>query len=86
MKVGWCVAPSFLQVSLVNCSSNVILLRLQKEVLFESFSKLTLPLTSKFFLYLDSKGRWGWGFFITYRLLWAENRRSENVENLQSPM
>jgi hypothetical protein len=38
-------------------------LRLQKEVLFESFSKLTLPLTSKFFLYLDSKGRWGWGFF-----------------------
>jgi hypothetical protein len=64
MKVGWCVAPSFLQVSLVNCSSNVILLRLQKEVLFESFSKLTLPLTSKFFLYLDSKGRWGWGFLL----------------------
>jgi hypothetical protein len=37
-------------------------LQLQKEVLFESFSKLTITLTSKFFLYLDSKGRWGWGF------------------------
>jgi hypothetical protein len=37
-------------------------LRLQKEVLFKSFLKLTLPLTSKFFLYLDSKGRWEWGF------------------------
>jgi hypothetical protein len=37
-------------------------LQLQKEVLFESFSKLTVPLTSKFFLYLDSKGMWGLGF------------------------
>jgi hypothetical protein len=37
-------------------------LRLQKEVLFESFSKLTLPLTSKFSLYLDSKGQVGVGF------------------------
>jgi hypothetical protein len=37
-------------------------LQLQKEVLLESFSKLTIPLTSKFFLYLDSKDRWGWGF------------------------
>jgi hypothetical protein len=34
-------------------------LRLQKEVLFKSFLKLTTPLASKFFLYLDSKGRWG---------------------------
>jgi hypothetical protein len=34
-------------------------LRLQKEVLFESFLKLTTPLASKFFLYLNSKGRWG---------------------------
>jgi hypothetical protein len=34
-------------------------LRLQKEVLLESFSKLIIPSTSKFFLYLDSKGRWG---------------------------
>jgi hypothetical protein len=25
MKVCWCVVPSFIQVSLVNCSSNVIL-------------------------------------------------------------
>jgi hypothetical protein len=37
-------------------------LRLQKEVLFKSFLKLTSPLASKFFLYLNSKGRWGWGF------------------------
>jgi hypothetical protein len=56
-------------------------LRLQKEVLFESFPKLILPLTSKFFLYLNSKGRWGWGFGVTYRLLWAESRGSESVEN-----
>jgi hypothetical protein len=61
-------------------------LRLQKEVLFKSFLKLTLPLTSRFFLYLDSMGRWGWGFWVTYRLLWAESRGSENVENPQSPM
>ena len=32
-------------------------LQLQKEVLLKLFSKLTIPLTSKFFLYLDSKGR-----------------------------
>jgi hypothetical protein len=37
-------------------------LQLQKEVLLKLFSKLTIPLTSKFLLYLDSKGRWGWGF------------------------
>jgi hypothetical protein len=60
-------------------------LQLQKEVLLKLFSKLTIPLTSKFFLYLDSKGRWGWGFWITYRLLWAESRGSENVENPQPP-
>jgi hypothetical protein len=59
MKVCWCVAPSFIQVCLVNCSSNVILLAASEEVLFESFSKLTLPLTSKFFFYLNSMGRWG---------------------------
>jgi hypothetical protein len=34
-------------------------LRLQKEVLFELFLKLTIPLTPRFLLYLDSKGRWG---------------------------
>jgi hypothetical protein len=33
-------------------------LQLQKEALLKSFSKLTIPLTSKFLLYLDSKGRW----------------------------
>jgi hypothetical protein len=37
-------------------------LRLQKEVPFKSFSQLILLLTSKSFLYLNSKGRWGWGF------------------------
>jgi hypothetical protein len=34
-------------------------LQLQKEVLLKLLSKLTIPLTSKFFLYLDSRGRWG---------------------------
>jgi hypothetical protein len=34
-------------------------LQLQREVLLKLFSKLTIPLISKFFLYLDSKGRWG---------------------------
>jgi hypothetical protein len=38
-------------------------LQLQKEVLLKLFPKLTIPLTSKFFLYLDSKGQVGWGFF-----------------------
>jgi hypothetical protein len=38
-------------------------LRLQKEVLFKSFLKLTTPLVSKFFLYLDSKGQVGVGSF-----------------------
>jgi hypothetical protein len=37
-------------------------LQLQKEVLFVFFPQLTLLLTTRFFLYLDSKGRWGWGF------------------------
>jgi hypothetical protein len=68
MKVCWSVAPSFIQVSLVNCSSNVILFATLEGSPFESFLKLTIPLTSKFFLYLNSKGRWGWGFWITYRL------------------
>jgi hypothetical protein len=59
--------------------------QLQKEALLKPFSKFTIPLTSKFFLYLVSKGRWGWGFGVTYRLLWAESRGSEIVENPQSP-
>jgi hypothetical protein len=57
------VCCSFLvQDSLVNCSSNVILFVTSEGSPFESFLKLTTPLTSKFFLYLDSNGRWGWGF------------------------
>jgi hypothetical protein len=73
----------FLQLTALRMSFS---LQLQKEVLFESFSKLTLPLTSMFFLYLDSKGQVGVGFFwITHRLLWAKSRGSENVENPPSP-
>jgi hypothetical protein len=34
-------------------------LQLQKEVLLDFLPQLTLLLTTKFFLYLDSKGRWG---------------------------
>ena len=56
-------------------------LRLQKEVLFESFPKLTLPLTSNFFLIFEFKEQVGVVFWVTYRLLWAESRGSENVEN-----
>jgi hypothetical protein len=37
-------------------------LQLEKEALLKLFSRLTIPSTFKFFLYLDSKGRWGWGF------------------------
>jgi hypothetical protein len=62
MKVCWCVAPSFIQVLKLTALQMSFSLQLQKEVLFESFPKLTLPLTSKFFSYLNSKGRWGWGF------------------------
>jgi hypothetical protein len=41
-------------------------LQLQKEALLKPFSKFTIPFTSKFFLYLVWKGRWGWGFGVTY--------------------
>jgi hypothetical protein len=34
-------------------------LQLQKEVLLDLFSQLTLLLSTRFLLYLDSKGRWG---------------------------
>jgi hypothetical protein len=61
-------------------------LQLQKEVLFKLKSQLRLSLLSKFFLILYSKGRWGWGFGVMYRLLWAESRGSESVGNPQSPM
>jgi hypothetical protein len=39
-------------------------LQLQKEVLFKLNPQLRLPLLSKFFLQLYSKGRWGWGFGV----------------------
>jgi hypothetical protein len=59
--VGVLLLPSFEFLKLTALQM-LVSLRLQNEVLFESFSKLTLLLTSKFFLYLDSKGRWEWGF------------------------
>jgi hypothetical protein len=63
MKVCWGVAFSFIQVSLVNCSLNVILFATSEGSPFKIIFKAYNTLTSKFFLHLDSKGRWGgWGF------------------------
>jgi hypothetical protein len=56
------VVDPFVQVVLVNCSSNVILFATSEGSPFDFFPQLTLLLTSRFFLYLDSRGRWGWGF------------------------
>jgi hypothetical protein len=55
-------------------------LQLQKEVLLELFSQLTLLLLTRFLLYVDSKGKWGGCFGVTYRS-WG----SESVENPQFP-
>jgi hypothetical protein len=79
-------ADSLSQVSLINCSLNVILFATSEGSPFYFFPQFTLLLTTRFFSYLDSKGRWGWVFGITYGLLWAESRGSENVENPLSPM
>jgi hypothetical protein len=63
-------------------------LRLQKEVLFKSFLKLTTPLASKFFLYLDSKGRWGWvlGYVSTPlgRKSGKRERRKSSISHVAS--
>jgi hypothetical protein len=65
------VVDPFVQVVLITALQMSFSLQLQKEVIF--------------FLYLDSNGPVGAGFWITYRLLWVESRGSENVENPQSP-
>jgi hypothetical protein len=54
----WCCS-FFNQVSLVTALRMSSSLQLQKEVLLELFSQLTLLLLTRFLLYLDSKGRWG---------------------------
>jgi hypothetical protein len=53
---------SFSQVPLFNCSSNVIIFATSEGSPFKVIFKAYIPSTSKFLLYLDSKGRWGWGF------------------------
>jgi hypothetical protein len=63
-------------------------LQLQKEVLLKLFSRLTIPLTSKFLLYLDSKGRWGG--VLDYvptplgRKLGKRERRNSSVSHVAS--
>jgi hypothetical protein len=55
-------------------------LRLEKEVLFKLKPQLRLPLSSKFFLYLYSKGRWGfWGYIPT-----PLDRKSGKRERIKS--
>jgi hypothetical protein len=49
----------FLQLTALRMSFS---LQLQKEALLKLFSKLTKPLTSKFFLYSYSTGWGGWAF------------------------
>jgi hypothetical protein len=80
-----CVVVSFNQVVLINCSSNVILFATLEGspfiIIFKTYSTLNNPV----FLIFRFKGQVGVGFWVTYRLLWAESRGSENVENPQSP-
>jgi hypothetical protein len=60
MKVCWCGAISkFFHLTALRMSFS---LQHQKEVLLDLFPQLTLLLITRFFLYLDSKGRWGWCF------------------------
>jgi hypothetical protein len=60
-------------------------LQLQKEALFKTIFKVHTTFNIYVFLIFRFKGQVGVGFWITYRLLWAESRGSENVENPQSP-
>jgi hypothetical protein len=66
----WCTVFPFGQDSLVNCSSNVILFA-TSEGSPSRFSFMTyyVLINFIFFLYLDSKGRWGWVIWVTYRFL-----------------
>jgi hypothetical protein len=64
-------------------------LQLQKEVLINLFPQLTLFLITRFFLYLDSKGRWGVGV-LGYvptplgRKLGKQDRRKSSVSHVAS--
>jgi hypothetical protein len=62
-------------------------LRLQKEVLFKPKPQLRLSLSSKFFLYLYSNGRWGGlGYVPTPlgRKLGKRERRKSSVSHVAS--
>jgi hypothetical protein len=78
-------AFSFNQVSLIYCSSNVILFTTSEGSPFRIIFKTYSTLNNQVFLIFRFKRQVGVGFWITYRLLWAESRGSENVENPQSP-
>jgi hypothetical protein len=80
-----CVAFAFNQVSLINCSSNVILFATSDGSHFRIIFKTYSTLNNQVFLIFRFKGQGGGGIWVTYRLLWAESRGSENVENPQSP-
>jgi hypothetical protein len=80
-----CVAFSFNQVSLINCSSNVILFATSEGSPFRIIFKTYSTLNNQVFLIFRFEGQVGVGFWVTYRLLWAESRGSEDVENPQSP-
>jgi hypothetical protein len=83
--VYWGVAFSFIQVPLVNCSSNVILFATSEGSPFKIIFKVYNTFNIEVFLIFRFKGAGGVGFWSTYRLLWAKSRGSENVENPQSP-
>jgi hypothetical protein len=77
---------SFSQVSLVNCSSNVILFATSEGSPFKVIFKAYYTFNIYFFLIFVFTGLVGVGFWVTYRLLWVESWGSENVENPQFPM
>jgi hypothetical protein len=65
----WYIVFAFGQDSLVSCSSNVILFE-TSEGSPSRFSFTTYSVLINFiFLNLDSKGRWGWVIWVTYRFL-----------------
>jgi hypothetical protein len=76
-----CVAFSFNQVSLINCSSNVIIFATSEGSPFRIIFKTYSTLNHQVFLIFRFEGQVGVGFWNTYRLLWTESRGSENVEN-----
>jgi hypothetical protein len=80
-----CVAFSFNQVSQINYSSNVILFATSEGSPFRVIFKTYSTLNNQVLLIFRFEGQVGVGFWITYQLLWAESRGSENVENPQSP-